>query len=230
MGKKGVKWNGSPFHTRRTVRRTDDQSGNGSLSWFLWQFKRTRSGISDFRLRLNRQCRTKLTRGGVFVIYEIQRASRRQGDRTEVGSDLMRIGGFVQLKCLAKIHVGRCSFVRKTSKSGLAATASSYPRVYKYKLLSHSLSLLRFASGVEQSRDVAKRAVRISRQSSENWGRFPNAGWILRSIKYKYIKTVWRTYWNVDGIWFSYCKFICPFVDQFVDHRTDSDILTSFFN
>lgn len=39
----------------------------------------------------------------------------------------MRIGGFVQLKCLAKIHTGRRSFIRKTSNFDIAATTSSYP-------------------------------------------------------------------------------------------------------
>lgn len=84
----------------------------------------------------------------------------------------MRIGGFVQLKCLVKIRVGRCSFTGKTSKFELAATASSYPRLYRYKLelLSLSLSLLRFASRAKQSRDIVKRVARIWGCSSENWG------------------------------------------------------------
>lgn len=57
--------------------------------------------------------------------------ARRQGDQAveaEVRTDLMRIGGFVQLKCLVKIHLGRStSFIRKTSKFDIAAATSSYP-------------------------------------------------------------------------------------------------------
>ena len=46
----------------------------------------------------------------------------------EVRTDLMRIGGFVQLKCLVKIRLGRStSFIRKTSKFDITATTSSYP-------------------------------------------------------------------------------------------------------
>lgn len=117
--------------------------------------------ISDFRLRLSRQCYTKMTKGKCFRHLGDTRIGRQQGDRTEVRADLMRIGGFVQLKCLVKIHVGRCSFIRKTSKFDFTAAASSYPRLYRYKLKLLSLSLLRFVFRVKQSRDIVKRAAKI---------------------------------------------------------------------